>query len=81
MVSINKGQANEFQAKIKANNEILEVVINNENVIIVELGKLKLKSIMSTWLQHLQVCAYDIYPRKTKSIPWQEVADAVAARG
>ena len=51
--------------KLKINTETIEVLINNQKVVVVELGKLKSKSIMNTWLQHLQACAYGNHPRNT----------------
>ena len=39
--------------------------MSKKKVVVIELGKLKSKSIMNTWLQHLQACAYGNHPRNT----------------
>ena len=51
--------------KLEIKTETIDILISNRKLVEVELGKLKTKSIMNTWLKHLQACAYGNYPRDT----------------
>ncbi len=59
----NMGQARNYLLEIE--NERMNITLLNEDVLTFEIGQIKLKSILSTWLKHLYVCAYDIHPRRT----------------
>ena len=51
--------------KLAIKGETIDILMSKKKVVVVELGKLKRKSIMNTWLQHLQACAYGNHPRNT----------------
>ncbi|AAQ00135.1 MULTISPECIES: exodeoxyribonuclease V subunit gamma [Prochlorococcus] len=53
------------EKNLQINNENITYLIIQEDILVVEIGKLKSATIMSAWLQHLQVCLYDDKPRKT----------------
>ncbi len=60
-----KSMGNFSESKIELKNETIEILLTNKSVLVVEIGKIKMNSIMKSWLQHIQVCAYDNCPRET----------------
>ncbi len=56
------------ELKLNVRNEYIQMVLAGDYLLVVEIGKLKTRSIVLTWLQHLQVCSHDIHPRKTMLI-------------
>ncbi len=59
----NLGETTEKQLLMKK--ERIEIILAGKTHLIVEIGRVKAKSIMKTWLKHLQVCTYDSIPRDT----------------
>ncbi|KGG15415.1 MULTISPECIES: exodeoxyribonuclease V subunit gamma [unclassified Prochlorococcus] len=57
------GQLEEKQLSI--GEETIKVLYAGINSIVIDIGKLKAKTIMTAWLQHLQVCAYSDNTSKT----------------
>ncbi len=51
--------------QLELEHETIDVMLSDKKVVVVELGKLKPKSIMKSWLKHLQVCSYGNLPRNT----------------
>ncbi len=46
-------------------NDSREILWAGDYAVVIELGKLKAKSVMGGWLKHLQVCAYNSIPVET----------------
>ncbi len=53
------------ESKLALKNENINLLIAGNTNLIIDVGKLKASSLMTSWLKHLQVCVYDKTPRHT----------------
>ncbi len=53
------------EKKLRFNNEVIDFLIIEKDIVVIEVGRLKIRSIMKAWLQHLQACAFGYKLNKT----------------